>query len=386
MARQNKIVLISSNTIWNSEDDCCYPGVVASLEEASANGNPIVLVSNRSKPEFLRGEELSFIKFIKVSGRQNGKFVENLVKANQEKGWEKSDIVVLGSNDEDFFMAVNSQSLLIRCDWVSDLGSKIKRYGVSLAHPEVVPNILKLLEDESPWYFRFDSDFFDVYSLTNAGTFQEKNPNIIRLVERLQSCLKDGEKKSKQAFILHFLSSLYSTPIFQDVDVWGYYPSSGSQNCGDEIMAEFVERAAHTYKKIFNKTNPLFIRHNKTEARHKSGGNRDNPDSQLQSIHLNPSYEGKIEGKTIAVLDDYINRGVSFSVSAALLKAAGAKKVIAVSMGKFGNQFKIFDIKLDSKEVYKPMTKFAANGYVSVGGTSTSDAQLSFAKKFKVIE
>jgi putative transposase len=42
--------------------------------------------------------------------------------------------------------------------------------------------------------------------------------------------------------MLHFLSSVYSTEVFNDVDVWGFYPSSDSKNIEDEVVARGNER------------------------------------------------------------------------------------------------------------------------------------------------
>lgn len=373
-----KVVVISSTGLRNTETGEIYTPVVEALRSVKAQGNEILLVSNKSKPDWL-DDSFGFLDFIECPNRQNGSLIPELIRQNPSLKLQHSEFIVLGASDHDLQMATNSKSLLIRCDW-AELGETMGRYGVPWDDPASLPALINYLDDACPWYFVSQGDFLDVYALTNAGTHAETDSKIAGLITRLKRFLKDGIPGFKSGITLHLLSSLYATPAFETVDLWSYYPSSASDNSGNEIMAELCRRARETYKKRLYK--PLFLRHTASPQRHVVGGDRDDPTSQLISVHLNPEYRGKIRGKVVAVFDDYLNRGVSFGVSSSLLMAAGAEKVIAIAVGKFGNCSNRYEIDLSGRDLYRPLIPPFNFKRTSMTGTVEQGARLAFKKKF----
>jgi len=377
-----KLILTSKSAIWDKSTNAPYPGVVEALRSAKKEGCTTFVVSNHSRPTWLTGA-LDFIQFQRCGfkpPRQSGKIVQELIELNRKNGLAESEIIILGADDEDMMMAVNSKTVLIRCEWAKPLGSRIANYGVPFVNPGIIPVVLKLLEGNEPWYFVHSDEFLTVYAATNAGTRFEPDATMVRLVNALRGCLKSGSKELHKGFVLHFLSSVYNTQIFREVDIWSYFPSSGSSNEGAEVMADFCDLARETYKKRSN--GPLFIRHKPSIKRHLGKCDRTDPTSQLETVHLNPEYAGKLEGSTVAVLDDYLTYGVSFGVAAALLKKAGASKVVAVAMGKFGNCANLYDIEIKSDNVYQPLSDFRLVSTSQMSGDYEREAQTDFVKKF----
>lgn len=375
-----KVLLVSTEVLWNTETQRPYSGVVDFLRDAKASGSLPVLLSSHSKPSWF-DKHFDFMQFMQCGfkpPRQSGKVVLGLIEANKGR-FAHSDFIVLGASDTDFLMAVNSQTFLIRADWVKKLGEKIGQYGVPIAKPESIPQVLGWLDDVAPWYFTFESEPFEVFALTNAGTINEPK-HIGLLAQLLRACLKDGVRNYSTAFKLHLMASVYKTDIFREAAIWSYYPSSNSSNNGCEAMAEFSDLARITFKR--RAFGPLFIRHRPSVKRHKVGGDRTDPRSQLETVHLNQAYRDKIEGRTVVVLDDYLTKGVSFGVCAALLRTAGAKKIVCVAMGKFGQGSKLYKIKIDS-DPFKPVKKYEYIGAVGMNGTYSDQAKLSFLKKFR---
>jgi hypothetical protein len=373
------LILISSGVLWNSLTDQFYPGVLDALSAIRKNGHGVFLVSNHAKPKWLT-DEYKFITFQACRSRQDGKIVDGLIKANDKVKLQHSEVVIFGCNDDDMQMAANSQTLLIRCEWAA-LGENIKRYGVPWDQVATLPELVNFLENKEPWFFKSQDTFLTVMALTDAGTKFESNSDVRRLVMQLQACLKDSRPELKNGFILHLLSSIYATEDFAGAHIWGVYPSSASKNDGSEIMAGFCGLARALYKKKMKE--PLLIRHKPSAKRHIVGGDRDDPSSQIETVHLNPFYEGKLKGKTVVVLDDYLNRGVSFGVSASLLEAAGAAKVIGVVMGKFGNRAQRYEIDI-ADNPFAPVMNYKETKRSAMTGKSVHDAKLAFLKKFKV--
>jgi hypothetical protein len=374
-----KLILTSKAAILDATGKP-YPGVIEALREVYTNGSPTIVLSNLPKPRlwddhgFLKFHECGFIR-----SRGSGKIVGEILAGSANKGLRHSDIIVLGAKDRDFFMAVNSRSLLIRCDWAAPLEDRIANYGVPFAKPANIPAVVRLLEGGAPWYFVHTGGFLTIYAQTNAGTKFETDAKMIRLVESLRNCLKSGAAHLAKAFMLHFLSSIYSTEQFSDVDVWGFYPSSNSTNIEEEIMADFCREARVTFGQ--RTRGPLFIRHKASPRRHLGGGDRTDPTSQLATVHLNPRYRGRLQGKTVAVLDDYLTYGVSFGVAAALLKSAGAAHVFGAALGKFGSCANCYRISINS-DPFAPLDDYSAHGYTYMDGQIDANAQSSFLDKF----
>ena len=378
-----KLILISPSGVWDSKKNNFYDGIIDALKQASSDGSAVFLISNHPKPDWLT-DELAFITFQKcgfTEPRAKGKIIKDLIELNKANGLHSSDVIILGANNDDLYMATNSQTLLIRCKWVNDLGDRIVKYGVPLNYTKSIPQTVRYLNDEAPWHFRYESPFQDVFAVTKAGTKTESEADFLGLIENLRRCLKDGDKTHHKPFLLHFLSSLYATEAFREVDVWGYYPSSNSANDGSEVMAQFCEHARTIFKK--RSDGPLLIRHKAVGKRHLGSGDRLDTSDQLDSIHLNPAYERKIKGKTVAILDDYLTYGVSFGVSAALLKKAGAKKVLCVAMGKYGDCAHLFDIEITDKSVYAPLNACKVKAPTRMGGAYMDEAKAEMLKKFK---
>lgn len=377
-----KLIITSAATVWDDESGAPYPDVLEVLLAMREEKHRVILVSNKSQPSWSKGSEWAPIQFIQSSNRKNGKFIPGLIEANKKLGLELSQFVVLGASDEDFMMAVNSQSLLLRCEWSKKLGDKIKNYGVGFKKSKSIPQVIKLLNDQAPWYFEHTSTNFNVYALTNAGTYYESNADLVRLATQLRDCLKHGGKINYQGFRLHFLSSINVTSLLKSGEVWGFYPSSDSENDGTEIMANFCTLARTTYKRRLKE--PLFIRCKPTAKRHEGGGDRTDPRPQIESVHINPAYRGKLGGKTVVVLDDYLTYGLSFGVSEALLRKAGAAKVLCVAMGKFGSKALKYDITINS-DPFAPINRYQIGQTAPLSGTTASSAQSEFLDKFKAL-
>ena len=375
-----KLILASPAVLWDSKNERFFPGVAEALQEAQSQGSAIFVLSNWAEPAWV--SEAEFLRFQPARGRQSGKIVAGLIEANKKLPLEPSDVVVLGTTNVDLQMAANSQTLLLRTEWTGAVEANIGKYGIPLSDPREIPLVLSILDDKEPWFFSGNAAGYEVYALTDASTLREANATMIQLAETLKSCLKAGAQDLKTGFYLHLLSSLYVTRDFAAADRWSYYPSSSSANDGEEIMHGFCDQARCMFKK--RELGPLFIRHQASAKRHQTGGDRTDPTSQLESVHLSPRYRGRLRGKTIVVLDDYLTYGVSFGVAAALLKAAGAERVICVAMGKFGGTARSYDISI-SASPFEPLEPgdWTVNGSVSLVGTRNDSAKQSFLSKFE---
>lgn len=375
-----KLILLSSGVVWDSEKMSIRTEVLDALKVAKDTEVQIELVSIGPKPAWIEQTD-GVVGFFRCAAgdRKSGRFIDKLIEHNKKLDLKKSEILILGAKDADFFMAVNSQTLFVCAGWIPDLEEKPKLYGVRIDTPGSLNLVLNLLRSKEPWYFQSNAQTQKTFALTNAGTFGVTDEQTVKVVEALRSCLKDGFEKRKATFIVHLLSSLNVTERFRAAKWWGWYPSSESS---DSVMKDFATLAREQFKRLTR--GPILIRHRPTQKRHtQRGANRTDPSQQLETIHVNPEYRDRLKGETVVILDDYLTYGVSFGVANALLRKAGAADVICVAMGKFGDRAQSYDIEI-SGDVFRPLSKedFRLIGIDSLPGEVEGQAQLDFVEKF----
>ncbi len=380
-----KLVIFPSDLLL-TPDKAHFDGEFIAQIKACEADHWFVAVSNRPKPPWFEKNGTATVYCnapgLGGRGRESGSFVAELLRLNHEKlKLKQSQVVVLGYGDRDVPMFANSGSVLIRCDWRSDLSAKIRRYGIPCPKPSYVPRILALLNEENPWYFTATDRLFDTYCLTNAATRIGSDEELKTLAAQLQACLKHGGSAKQVDFMVHALSSIYATDVFRQADLWCFYPSSRSANGGKEVIAEFAEMPRTTFG-IRQSKGPVLLRHTQTASRHSGPQDqREDPTSQVRTVHLNREYRDAIKDGTVVVLDDFMNHGVSFSVAASFLKQAGAKKVIGVAMGKFPRTSYVREIKLATSP-FAPVRDFRIVRTVTESGTYNKAANEEFKKKF----
>ena len=79
----------------------------------------------------------------------------------------------------------------------------------------------------------------------------------------------------------------------------------------------------------------MLVRHRYTKTM-KNMSTRQRADNMRGSMLLNPKWKGKLDGKTVLVIDDVLTSGATFDVCARTLKANGVKKVYVASLARVG--------------------------------------------------
>ena len=176
------------------------------------------------------------------------------------------------------------------------------------------------------------------------------------MVEGFSRFLKDGKRDYYKILRYHFLAGIANSPEFRDVTHWCIFPSSGTELNPD--MMEFKESVRCLMGSRIPKTlqgsdkNNLLLRVHSVQKSHRTNASeriRNGASKHFESIIINPEYNDKkwnVKDKVVCVLDDYLTHGNSFESARNLLKAAGAKKVICVSLGTFKNIYRYQEYKL----------------------------------------
>lgn len=241
-----------------------------------------------------------------------------------------------------------------------NIEKKVKDYGLPINSLQNIIDCFNAYNVHKGNYFqiKFD-DSFVVMSLNNANTYN-KPENEVRIKSIFQSNLK-GDKPTRDQRILllllfHLSNEVKTNPLFENVEFWGTFPSSDPKNTDTSVA--FIKEFVRTIlgKKPINGPE-LLIRKIKMNPKH--GGNNDRETNKcnkdLETLIVNPDIINQIKNKVVCIIDDYITNGYSAESAKHLLFKAGVKKVIFISMGKFGQKYYStnYKIKGDVTSTYR---------------------------------
>jgi hypothetical protein len=156
-----------------------------------------------------------------------------------------------------------------------------------------------------------------------------------------------GAYRARDALMFHAISSLYLEGLIPPGAFFAVYPSSQVGQISPTLR-EFLEPAAKLFHGYFKKD--LLIR-SKTAPdmsmeRAKARRERRSADlpfsTQTNTVNVNPDYDGKVQGRTIIVFDDFTTTGMSLEWARNLLYAARASRVILLTIGKYPGPYTLY--------------------------------------------
>ena len=356
-------------------------GLVDVLKRARAAGNPTALVSNHKQPSWFDAAfSGSGVQFIQEYGRQGG----DIVSRNAQKfSLNPFDAVVLATKDVDVQMGKNGGALLVAADW--SLDKQVTPLGIRVASAADFKEIIDLTAGWSgKWWFSADAPRYAVRALSDLSTKKYGLTGAQQaFAYGLTSTVKTGGAKLNALLAVTARSLLMEGFGTKKDLVWGVYPSSKANNGDNEVLSDFTHRLRTTVSRVRHamRGEPLFVRHTTSSKRSTGGGgDRTDPAEQVQTVHLNPYYgqSTRLVGKHVVVIDDCTTYGLSFGVAAAFLRAAGVASVTGIALGKFGSQFRYYEIDIASNP-FQPVPPGAFNVVTSaaMAGATSASAQSS---------
>ncbi|MED3690278.1 hypothetical protein P4534_15915 [Peribacillus butanolivorans] len=335
-------LLISRNVFFDNNDEIRKEifELVKLVEEKDIQ---IVLVT-RSKQKYKEKIEADLpganIKYGK-RGDLSRKFVDN-----------PKNIMLVGAVDEDIRIAANNKILLINPLWINDVESNIEKYGFQLKNFKQIIQCIDILSLDTELFYDFKvDDLTRLIAVSNANKYYAVE-NEGDMIEKYKRTLKYGNEDYKYAVYFHYLTMIIGMEDFHDVYYWMSVPSSSGSN--DNNIYDIVKRTRYLLKN--SRKDELFIRHTPAKKstymdsndRIKQGAKR-----HFDTIHLNPKYKGKLKGKKICVIDDYVTYGPSFECMRNLLINEGVSEIILVAIGSFKKPYYIEDYTILGN-VYEP--------------------------------
>ncbi|PEA83814.1 phosphoribosyltransferase [Bacillus pseudomycoides] len=351
-----KVVVLTRLTVFD-ENFKMYADIEELFVHLNKDGHTIVVISHDN--ESIRIMKSIFQKTFEFNvACTYRRTIKERVNEDNASGF-----ILVGSSDDDLFLAANKRILIINPGWSVKQEEKPARYGITLERPNQLFEAIRLIDNQNRWYFELEVDpYTTVLALTSANTFNRAVPER-EVLDGFESLLKSGDRSYFNTLYFHLISGVMKSPELRNVDRWGIFPSSSG--ILNEELEELKERCRYLTNKKMNE--PLFIRHTPV----KKSRNTDH-DIRLKqgcvkhfdSIILNPYYSNKIKGKVVCVIDDYTTNGISFETARNLLLNAGASKVILVALGRYRKgqhgiyQHEVYDL---SGNITEPGYKYSLN-------------------------
>lgn len=263
---------------------------------------------------------------------------------------------VIGVVDQDAIFSFNCKIPLFNPEKLirngETLGDKVIKYGLPINSFQDVIDCLIAFEIHKDNYFRMDiDDKFSVISLNNANTYYRPE-NEVRIKEIFETNLKgDGVVREQRILLLlffHLINEITQNTYFEQVNYWGTFPSANPEN--DDTSVSFLKEAVRVVVNGKPRNGPeLLIRTKEMTAKHRSGNSRlnDKCNKDLETLIVNPKLRGKLNNQVVCIIDDYVTNGYSAEAAKHLLLAAGVKKVIFISIGKFGRKYFTTDYSIE---------------------------------------
>ena len=282
----------------------------------------------------------------------------------------RESIVIIGSKEVDFRLAVNTRVLFICPTWLP-LEDRAEYYGVCVDNPEQLYLFIRTLNNHDVWYSHLQVDeITQCISLMDARTrYGNMQAGERQMMQAFQMLLKNGINRNYYNILFyHFLANMTRSELFDDIELFGVMPSS---NCSvNPDLFSFMEQVRF----IKNKRIPNRLLHGPRElqnilVRYKNkptmhtGSQTGRVDlggkNEFDTLIINPEFKEKInklrsENRfNVLIFDDYMNFGNGFNAVRCLLKYLGANKIIFVSMGMFRSEFHYKDYRING-DVYSP--------------------------------
>lgn len=297
------------------------------------------------------------------------------IKTKVLKLKEKGNIFsVIGVVNEDAIFSFNCKIPLFNPERLkvhnATYGEKVKKYGLPINNISDVIDCLTAHEIHKSNYFKihFDSKKFSVVSLNNANRYHRPEDEV-RIKEIFEFNLKGDKSVRDQRILLllffHLINEITQNDFFKQVNYWGTFPSSNPNN--DNTSVTFLKEAVRHLVNGKPKTGPeILIRNKEMTAKHKSGNRRfvDKCNKDFETLIVNPKLKGKLNNQVICIIDDYITNGYSAEAAKHLLLAAGAERVIFISIGKFGRNYFATDYSIQG-DVFSAGYEYKYNSEIS---------------------
>lgn len=351
-----KAVFFDHTTIIKN-DGSLHLGIHKAISDIKAIGLKIGVLSTHYRPF---GHEVEFLGLDKPdyyfhqgdigSNKGTSAWFEKICEST---GLAPQELLYVGDDELDWRTALQGGVIYLHGSWSKP---KPKKPVIPAPTPSrIFQFATHFLLTPPRWQFEMDVPEYDlsVRSLMYAYTrlpattkerflphdvFHQEDENIPEI--------KNVDALVGEMLVLHALTSLHLEGLLEYKSYFTIYPSSqiGSKNI---VLEKFIEVSSKLFWGYYKSDLIERVHSALDTSQERSIAKKQNrifnPTFRIQSdsTRINPSSIQSIKGKNIILFDDFLTTGTSLEWGRNLLLAAGAKKVILVSIGKYRTPYKL---------------------------------------------
>lgn len=345
------VILDRDGTLYNEYSGQLQPGVPEMLDRLRARGLNIFVVSNEQRDK--RVEELLGVSrdqclyHVDCGVKGSKSYVRRVIELT---GNSLNEMVYLGDSELDMREAAGGHEriALFNAEW-SNPGYN---YGFSETTPgDFVDDLERYFLKEHLWYFTVDSKDSLQRPLTYRALLDPdtcKTEGITALLKERKQQLNDQEYALASHLVMHLLASFYLEGLYLVRErnkqggfrkpVCCIYPGRSGEV--SPVLRLFERFAARLLTMTYSDT--LLQRHTPAPSSHvhrMSGKGPQDISVQFNSVQLNPAVLNSVIGNVVFIADDFSTGSNAMETARNLLYAAGASRVIGVTVGKYGDNY-----------------------------------------------
>jgi len=335
------VIFDVSGTMLNGTH--AVPGIVDAVSRLRALGVQIVAAQNNGPAQTVAtqlsqaGIQVTHVVTRREVGISKGspRWIEHI---RQLTGLATNELLYVGDSRQDMITASHSKVVYIHAAWTGTTSA----YGFQAPAPGWVAAVVAhIFRKQHPWGWTLSQPADGGRTIRQLALVDVNVVKQEAIQNDLLAMLKDrreplvGLMPLREFVILHLTASIYADGLQDQTDTWGTMPSHDGQRTGG--MAHSLDTVAKLFRDHYD--GELLIRHR--PAQHSSDARNQHGMSgaianQVATLHLNPAAMGKIAGRTVLLIDDFLTKGVSTGVGRLLLRMGEAKDVVTVATGKYG--------------------------------------------------
>ena len=266
-------------------------------------------------------------------------------RAAADLGCAPHKMLYVGDSFNDWTTAINSAVMYLQAKW-SEAGP-LGKTSLSVDSPRGVWVFATHFLLQPPrWQYTLDeqSTPSNLRCLLNASArlpgkieFEKSSTNTFELknifTHRLD--VQVGTWSGRDALMTHAISSLYLEGLLPQGTFFAAYPSH-TPGKSDPILDDWLRPAAKIFHGWFKDDLLVRVHEAPDTSLRRSRGESVTPEMQMSTVRVNPKYKAKLGKRTVVLVDDFTTKGTSLEWGCRLLLAAGAKRVVLLAVGKFG--------------------------------------------------
>lgn len=287
----------------------------------------------------------------------------------------QNNFLMVGDDSRDWRSAINTPTIYIHAKWAAALPQGVT--AIATDEPEAIWRfITHFLLTPPRWEYSLDIPELHLHVRSLLGSnarlpaskTDTPRPTIppsftLQDIFTYENKVQVGKYGARDLLMLHAITSLYLEGLISRNSYFAVYPSSTPGKISP-LLKDFLKPVSKIFHGYF-KEDLLFrakqaVDSSLEKAKATRAGRVPNiPNTnQTNTVHLHPDYISKLDGRSIVVVDDFTTTGSSLEWARNLLKEAGVRQTVLLTIGKYPMPYVLHELKGDDQ-----ITPFHSNDY-----------------------